>query len=239
LASLGLPNAVTKPAQAVEPTAPPIPQGVNVDAPLAAPAAADEALKVQGIDINGFVADVRRAGKQGQKALAAVVRRVDSKFDLATIQKATFFNGKKEVSSPFAGAGVFYGQMDEDPGNEAIVQIRHHTKAINDYERNEAFWIGIFDSEQGSMVFVESLQHMIWHCAWDDSKLGLLFGFTEKEPGPKASLWIKTQDAESCGTNVSIGYKKTIYRLKGRKLEATASRAPERMAQDRTAHLKE
>lgn len=115
------------------------------------------------------------------------------------------------------------------------MQVRHHAPKPSDNEREEAFWIGIFDAGPGGFAFVESIQRALTHCCWEKARLGLVLGFTQHEPGPKAALWIRTQKSESCGTYVSFKYDKKRYQLRGGKLDVRDMRAPEGVEMDRSA----
>ena len=200
----------------------------------ASPAPAAAAPAPSGLDLDDWAARLRRAGREG-KDLDGILREVDPGYDPAVRRRATVFANGAQTPAPFDGVDVFRGQMDGDPEPEAVVQVRHLERSVTENERMEAFWIGIFDGGPGGFVFVGSVQRASTHCLWERARLGVVLGFTEKEPGAKAALWIRSQVSESCGTYVSFGYEKRLYRLRDGDLVARNAPAPKGVEMDRSA----
>ncbi|HEY3360043.1 MAG TPA: hypothetical protein VGQ83_42725 [Polyangia bacterium] len=188
-------------------------------------------------DVDGFVAELRAAGDRGPAALTAALRRVDPLY--GTGAAAQVYDGQTRAwrPAPLAGIDVFRGQMDGDAAPEVVVQVRHHGDGFGEggQERAEGYWIGVFDRRAGGWALVGALRTTVNHCNFDGAKLGLLVGFTSPTPGPNAALWVRTQDASSCGTLVSFGFTKIEYRVTPAGLAQQAVPAPKGMDHNRTA----
>jgi len=183
--------------------------------------------------LKALVAEMTQAGRTGLDKLTEVIRRVDPTFDPAVERGNTLWDGSRQIQAPFAAAEIFTGQMDSDPDLEAAIVVRHHAAEAQNYERSEAFWVGVFDLSAGVPRFVGAIHEAVLHCTWDNARLGLVAGFTEKQPGPTAALWIRTQVSESCGTFVSYKYKKREYRVGPAGLEARDVKPPDGATLDR------
>jgi hypothetical protein len=230
------PAPLAAPAPAATPS--PAPATPTPPPPAPAPSTATPAPVAPtppGIELDAWVVELRAAARKSPAELDRALSAVDPGYRAAIRRKATVFENGKHVPAPFRGVEIFRGQLDEDPDEEAVVQVRHHAREASDNEREEAFWIGVFDGGPSGYAFVESIQHAVTHCTWEEARLGVLLGFTQKEPGPKAGLWIRVQVTDSCGTFVSFKYEKKRYRLRGGKLDVREMRAPEGVEIDRTA----
>lgn len=183
-----------------------------------------------GVDLKRWLGELRQAGPKGGAEIAEAIRRVDPEFPGIVPADAD----GSEVP-PFAAAELFWGQTDDDPAREAVVQVRFHApEFVGAGERAEIFWIGIFDQNGAAMRFVGKIHRSINHCNFDGKNLGLVLDFGSPKPGRNAHLWVREQVTESCGTLVDFRYVQRQYRIVAGRLEVSDVDAPEGMSYDRT-----
>jgi hypothetical protein len=185
-------------------------------------------------DVDAWAAQLRQAAAS-PAAFTDLLLRVDPEYGSGPEALAEDGNG---LAAPVAAVEVFRGQLDDDPEPEVVVQVRRHSADfVAGQERDESYWIGVFDHRPAGWVLVGTIRERVGHCGWDEAKLGLLLGFTPARAGRQAALWVRTQDTDSCGTLVSFNFEKTAYRVTAAGLQETKVAAPAGMDHDRIARF--
>jgi hypothetical protein len=165
--------------------------------------------------LKSWVQQTRKCCTEDRPAFEQRLRAVDPSFSPPS--------GETAGELPLARAEVFFGQLDADKDEEAVVQYVHHGAFEGNGWRAEVFWVGVFDKTKRGYELAGALRPEVWHCNWDEKTLGLTFRFAGKKPA-EAMLEVRKQETDSCGTRISFTVVVEAYALTGGKLERKSER---------------